>query len=303
MTKFPYDEFAKGFLGSLLSPIGNVQTSFKISSEVREVDIYFQPNEPSLNVSELGLLAQLAKQSIILEPFRSKVKAHQVRFCLGKTVDLHAQIFREIKRIENREPQDNEYPFLWILTPTISTTILELYRATIAAEIGMAGVYTMGDGLKAGIVAIHQLPKNPATLWFRLLGRDRVLSEAIEEVTNLPPESLFRQDALSWLGNLRVILEAKESRDPQEDELMMQLSPLFLEKLAAAERIGFAKGEARMVVRLLNRRLGEVPPPCLTEIQQLGIDRLEDLAEALHDFSTLADLEKWLAKINVKKSQ
>jgi hypothetical protein len=44
MTRFPHDEFAKGFLESLLSPFGAVQTSFKISSEVREVDVYFQPN-------------------------------------------------------------------------------------------------------------------------------------------------------------------------------------------------------------------------------------------------------------------
>jgi hypothetical protein len=41
MTRFPHDKFAKGFLESLLSPFGEVQTSFKISSEVREVDVYF----------------------------------------------------------------------------------------------------------------------------------------------------------------------------------------------------------------------------------------------------------------------
>ena len=60
MTRFPYDEFAKGFLESLLSPFGDVQTSYKISSEVREVDIYFTPSEPISSATDLGLLSQCA---------------------------------------------------------------------------------------------------------------------------------------------------------------------------------------------------------------------------------------------------
>ena len=36
MTRFPYDEFAKGFFESLLSPFGDVQTSYKISSEGKD---------------------------------------------------------------------------------------------------------------------------------------------------------------------------------------------------------------------------------------------------------------------------
>jgi hypothetical protein len=60
MTRFPHDEFAKGFLESLLSPFGQVQTSFKISSEVREVDVYFQPDRSIQLIPELGLLGKIA---------------------------------------------------------------------------------------------------------------------------------------------------------------------------------------------------------------------------------------------------
>jgi hypothetical protein len=35
MTQFPHDEFAKNFLDSLLSPLGTVEVSQQISSEVR----------------------------------------------------------------------------------------------------------------------------------------------------------------------------------------------------------------------------------------------------------------------------
>ena len=80
----------------------------------------------------------------------------------------------------------------------------------------------------------------------------------------------------------------------------MQLSPLYLEKIQAAERAaeerGEARGEARMVVRLLNRRLGEVSERFATQIQQLTVPQLEELGEALLDFASVADLESWLSR-------
>jgi hypothetical protein len=302
MTKFPYDEFAKGFLGSLLSSLGTVQTSFKISSEVREVDIYFQPEPQQPSQPALGLLGELARTSIILEPFRSAVKVHQIRFCMGKLFDLHAEIFREAKRARQPEPRDSDLPRLWIVTPTLSDAILQQYGATLDVEIGMAGVYILPSHLKTGVVVIHQLPKTMETLWFRLLGRDAVLASAIAQVAALESDRPFRQDALSWLGNLKVILEAKQSREPEDEELMMQLSPLYLEKIQQAELAGEArgefKGETRMIVRLLNRRLGEVPAQYLTQIQQLNVMQLEDLGEALLDFTTVTDLDSWLSTVD-----
>ena len=55
----------------------------------------------------------------------------------------------------------------------------------------------------------------------------------------------------------------------------MQLSPLYLEKIQAAEQIaeqrgrqeGEMIGEARMIMRLLNRRLGSVPTGVSAQIQ------------------------------------
>lgn len=190
MTRFPHDEFAKGFLESLLSPFGEVQTSFKIS------------------------------------------------------------------------------------------------------------------------IVIHQLPKTPESLWFRLLGRERVQSNAIVEVAALPLSHPYRQDALSWLGNLKVILEAREIKEPEEEELMMQLSPLFLEKLQAAELVGEQRGEklgemkgktqgrveeARaLVIRQLNRKFGNVSPTLLAKIEDLSLERVELLSEDLLDFTSIDHLEQWL---------
>jgi Domain of unknown function (DUF4351) len=298
MTRFPHDEFAKGFLESLLSPFGQVQTSFKISSEVREIDIYFQSNDSDQIISELGLLGEIAKTDFVLEPFRNPPTGFQIRACMGKLFDLHADLIREAKRNQQPETKITDLPILWILAPTLSQPILEEFGATLAIEFASSGVYLVSPGYKMGIIVIHQLPKTPVTLWFRLLGKGKVQSSAINEVAALPLDSLGRQDALSWLGNLRVILEARESQEPEEEDLMMQLSPLFLEKLQAAEDRGEVKGRQdegqALILRQLNRRVGNVLPEIENQIKALSLLQLEELGEALLDFAQMADLLTWL---------
>lgn len=49
-----------------------------------------------------------------------------------------------------------------------------------------------------------------------------------------------------------------------------------------------------LIMRLLPRRIGTVEPQLQTQIRQLSLTRLEDLAEALLDFSQPADLVNWL---------
>ena len=75
----------------------------------------------------------------------------------------------------------------------------------------------------------------------------------------------------------------------------MQLSPLYLEKIQAAKQEGETIGEARMILRLLNRRLGSGSEQFSAQIQQLTVPQLEDLGESLLDFTSLADLEGWLS--------
>ncbi|AFZ55968.1 DUF2887 domain-containing protein [Anabaena cylindrica FACHB-243] len=54
------------------------------------------------------------------------------------------------------------------------------------------------------------------------------------------------------------------------------------------------EGERKIILRQLNRRLGNIPDLLLSKIQALSLERLEALGDALLDFSTLVDLEGWL---------
>jgi predicted transposase YdaD len=79
---------------------------------------------------------------------------------------------------------------------------------------------------------------------------------------------------------------------------MMQLSPLFLEKLQAAEERGEFKGRQdegqALILRLLNRRVGNVSSEVETRVKALPLARLEELGEALLDFDRMTDLLTWL---------
>jgi Domain of unknown function (DUF4351) len=48
------------------------------------------------------------------------------------------------------------------------------------------------------------------------------------------------------------------------------------------------------VLRLLKRRLGGLSPEMEAQIVALSLTRLEELGEALLDFSQLSDLSDWL---------
>jgi predicted transposase YdaD len=104
------------------------------------------------------------------------------------------------------------------------------------------------------------------------------------------------------LGNLKVILEARETIEPEEQELIMQLSPLYLEKLQAAQQVGEQLGEQRgevrhaqaQTLRLLNRRVGDLSADVLVKVNALPLEQLDDLHDAALDFTKVSDLTDWL---------
>ena len=60
-----------------------------------------------------------------------------------------------------------------------------------------------------------------------------------------------------------------------------------------------AKQEARsLILRQLTRRVGQLPEAILAQVNELPIEQLEALGEALLDFADLSDLEAWLASQN-----
>ncbi|WP_049802839.1 DUF4351 domain-containing protein [Gloeothece verrucosa] len=55
-----------------------------------------------------------------------------------------------------------------------------------------------------------------------------------------------------------------------------------------------AEGEANLILRQLNRRLSQIPPVQIEQIRGLSVEQLENLGEALLDFSSVEHLRRWL---------
>jgi len=64
-----------------------------------------------------------------------------------------------------------------------------------------------------------------------------------------------------------------------------------------------AEGELNLVLRQLTRRLQQnLSNELRSQISTLPLPRLEELGEALLDFTTLTDLEQWLASHPLEES-
>jgi predicted transposase YdaD len=78
----------------------------------------------------------------------------------------------------------------------------------------------------------------------------------------------------------------------------MRLAPLYQQDrdLAVQEgKIeGKIEGETLLIIRQLNRRIGEINSELIAKIQKLSLEKLEMLGEELLDFTKLDDLESWL---------
>ncbi|MFB2836446.1 hypothetical protein [Floridanema evergladense] len=179
MTVFPYDQFAKDYLKELLSPLGEVETSRSIASEVREIDVWFAPSAQVTRTTELGLLGRLATTAAIFEPFRNAID----------------------------------------------------------------------------------------------LGKGRVQQQAIDDLAKLPENDPLRIVVLELLSNLKTILEVNQNLAPEEQDLIMRLSPLYEQRLAEATQQGIGQGVRQgqriFVENLLRAKFGELDEELTAIIEPL----------------------------------
>jgi hypothetical protein len=78
--------------------------------------------------------------------------------------------------------------------------------------------------------------------------------------------------------------------DPEDREVIMRLAPLYQQE----RDLAIWQKESALIIRLLNKRFGEIEPGLIERIQKLPIEKIESLGEALLDFSKVDDLENWL---------
>jgi len=109
---------------------------------------------------------------------------------------------------------------------------------------------------------------------------------------------------LELLYNLQENLRINQSRETETEdrELIMRLAPLYQQDRELArqegEQRGLQLGEQQLIIRQLNRRIGEIESSLIQKIQKLSVEQLEELGEALLDFTSVTDLQTWLQSVN-----
>jgi len=259
MTRQPHDQFAKQYLAELLAPLGRVETSRDVVSEVRQVDVWFVPApSPSTERQNLGLLGQMASTACLFEPFRNAPTPVEVRNCLLKLYSLHGELLRKVRREQNSLSED-DLPRLWILSPSCSARLLDGF-GTKLDESGnwVEGIYFLPEFQKAALVAINQLPVTEDTLWLRVLGKRGTQQQAIDELLALPKENPFRRNILEILANWRINVNESENLSEEDRELLMNLSPAYQRWRQETLQEGRLEGQRQMVENFLSVRFGSL---------------------------------------------
>ncbi|NCJ06716.1 DUF4351 domain-containing protein, partial [Synechococcales cyanobacterium C] len=78
-------------------------------------------------------------------------------------------------------------------------------------------------------------------------------------------------------------------------DITLQETRLYRDIKEEGREEGREEGERLLVLRLLSRRVGELPQEARSQVEALSLEQLENLGEALLDFTSLADLEAWIA--------
>jgi len=89
-----------------------------------------------------------------------------------------------------------------------------------------------------------------------------------------------------------LVLDKQVIRRLLRRELMRE--SVIYQELQAEARSEAQQAERSLVLRQLQRRVGTVPTALQEQVNALALSDLEDLGEALLDFTTLGDLEAWL---------
>ncbi|UBF24260.1 Rpn family recombination-promoting nuclease/putative transposase [Kovacikia minuta CCNUW1] len=216
--------------------------------------------------------------------------------------DLYPGFFSEIFLYLNRYRPQNDWRAVLIFTqrrldPGLpihytdfdnGTRFQRIYLDELPEQLGVSKASLIETcSLELGILYLVGAEKDVAAEQAR-----RLIARANQESA----DAASQQKILELISTVLVYKYPELSR--QEIETMLGLNELkqtrvYQEALEEGREEGRQR-EATLVLRLLNRQVGNVEPELQPRIQQLSTDQLEELGEALLDFSTLADLITWL---------
>jgi predicted transposase/invertase (TIGR01784 family) len=120
--------------------------------------------------------------------------------------------------------------------------------------------------------------------------------EAISAARGLIDRSQGNRGIIDTVCTIMVYKFSNLSRDEVDGMLGIELEQTRVYQEAKAEGLELGlQQEKALVLKQLNRKLGNLLPQVQARVSALEIDRVEALGEALLDFTSITDLETWLS--------
>jgi predicted transposase/invertase (TIGR01784 family) len=146
-------------------------------------------------------------------------------------------------------------------------------------ELGTVGELPIGLGL----MVLTTLDNNAAVEASRLM---------IQQLQNQPSGS-----AIIDLISTIIVYKFQNLSRAEVDVMLgieLQQTRVYQEARAEGRQEGRQEGESELVLRLLTRRVGNLSASVRSQIKALPLVQIEELAEALLDFTQMSDLQAWL---------
>ena len=293
------DQFAKNILREALSRAASAETEVEVIAAPQKIDLYCMP-DPSRAAerANMGLLGRLSAEPSLFEPFHDTPGPQHVRQCLRKQLTWHHELERRARVAVASSSQEQgastvrcrrvPLPMLVIISPGRPKSVLKAY----SCELLSRGVYRSVPGLALRLVVLAELPQTRDTLMLRLLGKGRVLREALTDLKKLPISAWEVSVAMPLLVHFRYGIG--QPRTIEDDKMSAEIRAWFedyKQKLYAEGRAeGRAEGERNALLRQLRARFDIVPAAVIARINVVALEDLERWAERALSVQTLDEV-------------
>jgi predicted transposase/invertase (TIGR01784 family) len=144
----------------------------------------------------------------------------------------------------------------------------------------------------SGLLPLANLGKTP--------NRPEILRQVAAKIDNIEGRT-EKSNLAAATAILAGLVLSKEIIGSLLREEIMRESVIYQDIRESGKAQGREEGRREeavsLILRLLNRRLGEISSTLSQQIRELSLEQLETLGEALLDFTSLTDLTAWLSEI------
>ena len=242
-------------------------TSVELKQIAFRIDGVFLPQSNTSDKPIYFVEVQFQKDSEFYSRFFSEIFLYLRQYAPSK--DWRAVVIYPRSSIESKEIE----PYRVLLeSPQVQRVYLN--------QLGEATESSLGIGI---VQLVVETPKKTPSQARHLLAK------ANQEVNN----AALKLEIIQLIEMIVLYKFPQKSRQELEEMLglnQLKQTKVYQEALAEGKQVG----ELTIVVRLLKRRLGSLEPQLQEQIQQLSSAQVEELAEALLEFSSSADLVAWL---------